>query len=245
MKKYAVIWCSPVAGDVTLQARISAAFSREDEQWDVLHPESEGFLASALDYSGLVISGSPKSVVHDADTPLVRNLLACIRAADGKGDIPVIGLCFGAQAIGAALGGRVEKNPSGQFKLGVDRLNWSEQARALLDESITAAPAALVQSHGECVASLPADSVRLAGSATIPNEVFLVKQRFLGIQGHPEVDSALLRQKFMAYHRRLFDDVQWARVERESRQPVEPAPVIALGRRLLDQGRLFQHGAGA
>ncbi|MBB5542438.1 type 1 glutamine amidotransferase [Paraburkholderia fungorum] len=245
MKKYAVIWCTNFPEDEPLKARMIAAFSRENEQWDLLRPESDDFLERVFNYAGHVISGSPQSVVDDADTPLVRNLLEFIRAADSRGDIPVIGLCFGSQAIAAALGGRVERNPSGRFKLGVDRLNWSEEAHALLGDSIAAVPSVLVQSHGECVASLPPDSVHLASSETILNEVFLVKDQFLGIQGHPEVDSLFLQQKFMVYHRSLFDEVQWERVECESKQPLEPARVIALGRRLLDEGRLSKHGAEA
>lgn len=62
--------------------------------------------------------------------------------------------------------------------------------------------------------------------------------QFLGIQGHPEVDRQFLQQKFMAYHRALFDDDEWVRVQQESQQALYPERVIALGRRLLDAGRL-------
>nr|ACO92657.1 amino group transfer protein [Burkholderia sp. JS667] len=238
MKKYAVIWCSEVSDDVELQEKMISAFGRKGEQWDILHPAREGFLERAFDYAGHVISGSPKSVVDDADTPLVRNLLALLRAAAQRGGVPVVGLCFGSQAIAAALGGEVQRNPSGEFKLGVDRLDWSAQALALFGPQIASGPTVLVQSHGECVARLPAGGAALASSQTISHEVFLVDGQFLGIQGHPEVDRQFLRQKFMAYHRALFDDAQWERVQQEAQQTLHPALVIALGRRLLDEGRL-------
>ena len=238
MKKYAVIWCSDVPGDEELQEKMVSAFGREDEQWDILHPARLDFLERAFDYAGHVISGSPKSVVDDADAPLVRNLLAFLCSAAQRGGVPVVGLCFGSQAIAAALGGQVERNPSGYFKLGVDRLGWSEQALALFGPQIASDPTVLVQSHGECVGRLPEGSVALASSQTIPYEVFLVNGQFLGIQGHPEVDSQFLQQKFMAYHRELFDDAQWEHVQHESQQALHPALVIALGRRLLDEGCL-------
>ncbi|WP_439586896.1 type 1 glutamine amidotransferase [Hydrogenophaga sp.] len=238
MKKYAVIWCTDVSGDVELQGKMISTFGRENEQWEILYPAQEQFLERAFGYAGYVISGSPMSVVEDADTPLVRNLLAFVRAAAQRGDVPVVGLCFGSQAIAAALGGQVQRNPSGEFKLGVDRLDWSNQALALFGPQIASDRTVLVQSHGECVSRLPAGGVALASSKSIPHEVFLVNGQLLGIQGHPEVDRQFLQQNFMAYHRALFDDAQWERVQHEAQQALDPALAIALGRRLLDDGCL-------
>ena len=236
MKKYAVIWCADAPGDEEWQGKIISTFGRKDEQWDVLHPARGNFLEQAAGYAGYVISGSPQSVVDDAQTPLVRNLIAFLQAQ--RGDAPVVGLCFGSQAIAAALGGQVGKNPSGRFKLGVDQLQWGAQAQALIGAQGGGGPTSLVQSHGECVTRLPPEAVALASSATIAHEVFLVDGRFLGIQGHPEVDRRFLQEKFMAYHRALFDDEQWVCVQEESQQPLDADRVIALGRRLLDAGRL-------
>lgn len=238
MKKFAIVWCVQGTGDDVLQSRMVSEFGKEGETWDILRPEDADFLERVFDYSGCIISGSPKSVVDDMQDPMVKNLLAFIRTAHEKTDMAVIGLCFGSQAIAAALGGRVGRNPSGQFKLGVDPLHWTEAARERLGTALGQAPTVVVESHGECVTALPAQGVCLASSATCPNEVFVVDGRFLGIQGHPEADREFLQQKFMAYHRSFFDDAQWARVEWESRQALSPEPVIALGRRLLEEGRL-------
>nr|AAO38207.1 amino group transfer protein [Delftia acidovorans] len=237
-KKYAVLWCTEVPGDEILQEKMIATFGRAGEQWDVLEPARDGFLERAMGYDGYVISGSPMSVVDDADSLLVSNLLALIRRVSDEAGSPLIGLCFGSQAIAAALGGRVARNPSGRFKLGVEALRWDPVAVELLGAALAQAPSVLVQSHGECVAALPPGSVLLASSQTIPHEVFLVQGRILGIQGHPEVDRQFLKDKFMAYHRALFDDEQWAHVEQEASQPLSPDAVIALGRRLLDEGAL-------
>lgn len=245
MKRYAVIWCVDAPGADGLQQSMISAFGRDTECWEILRPDRPDFMDRAFGYAGYLISGSPKSVIDDADSLLVQNLLAFLRANAERGGAPVIGLCFGSQAIAAALGGRVERNPSGQFRLGVDRLDWSEEARPLTGRETGAAPTVLVQSHGESVTELPAGSVLLASSTASRHEVFLVRERFLGIQGHPEVDNAFLQQTFMAYHRDLFDDAQWARVQHESQQPLHPDRVIALGRQLLDEGHLRPAAAGA
>jgi GMP synthase-like glutamine amidotransferase len=88
------------------------------------------------------------------------------------------------------------------------------------------------------VLELPPHAEILASSSTVPHEIFLIHHRFLGVQGHPEVDREGLREGFMPLHRALFDAERWQIVEQESRQPVERDAVIALGRRLLSNGYL-------
>jgi len=85
---------------------------------------------------------------------------------------------------------------------------------------------------------LPPGSELLAASPSAVAEIFLVQRRFLGIQGHPELDNLLLRQAFLPLHRRQFDDEAWLKVEHEAQQPLHPEPVTALGRRLLIEGSL-------
>ena len=212
-------------------------FRREGEDWEVLSPGDHGFLDKAGAHDGYVVSGSEKSVVDDAATPFVSNLLAFLSAVKTQSSSPVLGICFGAQALAAALGGKVDRNPDRSFRLGVEPLQW---AAGIDVERWPEAgmPSALVASHGECVTQLPADSTPLAGSATIGHEIFLLGDRCLGVQGHPEIDSRMLTETFMQFHRSMFDDTQWAAIEQESRSPVHRDAVLALGRRLLHDGRL-------
>ena len=60
----------------------------------------------ALDGVDHVIVLGAVSSVNDPD-PWIAEELAWLRAADAAG-VPVLGICFGAQALCAALGGRVE-----------------------------------------------------------------------------------------------------------------------------------------
>lgn len=225
-----------------MKQRFFQAFGGPGDQWDVFVPTEEDFLARAADHDGYVISGSLKSVVDDADTPFVGNVLGLIRKIHERATAPIVGVCFGSQAVAAALGGRVGKNPSGIFKLGVDRLDWASAGGWANWPETESAPV-IVKSHGECVLQLPEGSTRLASSKTIDNEVFLIGDRILGIQGHPEVDNQGLQNGFMPVHRPIFDDAQWVQVERESRQPLHSKPLIALARRLLADGTLAQSPA--
>ncbi len=237
MKKIALIWCSDVSGDEPLRDSIKQTFHSEGEQWEILSPNEETFLTQALHYDGYVISGSPKSVVEDAESLLVKNLLALIRWVQRHSLAPMIGLCFGSQAIAVALGGVVENISGAGFRLGVDSLTWNEAVDSSRWPEICS-PAVLVKSHGQCVSLLPSDSINLASSKTTRNEVFLIADRFLGIQGHPETNNELMQQGFMPYHRSMFDDEQWLDIERESKQTLHIEPLVSLGRRLLLEGSL-------
>jgi GMP synthase (glutamine-hydrolysing) len=234
MKKLALIWCLSAPEDEPLKTEIIDSFGSENN-WDVLSPDDDVFLSKAVGYDGYVISGSPRSVVDDAETQFVKNVLTLIREVRDTSASPIVGICFGAQSLATALGGKVGRNPGGVFKLGVDSLTWTGPAQRWAE---TSKFAVLVQSHGECVLELPPDSVHLASSATISHEIFLTHGRFLGVQGHPEADNALLRH-FMTYHRSHFDADAWQAIEREADQPLSREPVIALGRRLIGEGTLL------
>jgi GMP synthase-like glutamine amidotransferase len=232
MKKIAFICCADGGPGSLIET-----FRSEGERWDKLMPDVHGFACDARGYDGYVISGSPKSVNDDRATPMVGNVLALIRDVYMNSNAPMLGVCFGAQAIATAFGGRVGLNPGGHFKLGVDELIWAEgMDHARLPERLR--PSTLVESHGECVIELPPDSELLASSSTSPHEIFLVSNRFLGVQGHPEVDYTGLRKTFMPWHRKSFDARQWQVVEDESKRPIEPTAVVGLGRRLLADGYL-------
>ena len=237
MKKIALIWCGDIPGEKSLSESIERALRSDGQRWDILSPNDKDFLARAPHYEGYVISGSPKSVIEDAESPFVKKLFIFIREVYEHSLSPIIGLCFGSQAIAVALGGKVKRNLGGHFKLGVESLTWNATADSSRWPETTL-PAVLVKSHGECVSLLPRGSIQLASSITTENEIFLIDERFLGIQGHPEANNHLLRQGFMPYYESMFDNEQWLVIERESKQELHSQPVLDLGRRLLNRGRL-------
>ena len=236
MKRYALVWCSEVAA-ADYREYMVGQFRKGSETWNVLTPSDPDLVAKALEYDGFIISGSEKSVVDDAETEFVSRLLAFLKEVESRTSVPVVGICFGAQALGVALGGEVGRNPDRSFRLGVESLEWTNHAERL-PELGSAQACTVVQSHGECVTRLPRSSTLLAGSKTIPHEVFLVGDRFLAVQGHPEIDSQLLKEYFMPLHRSMFDENSWQQVQKESELQVHREPILALARRLLEQGRI-------
>ena len=91
--------------DVDTAGFIAEAFEARGASLDVHLFPDDGPLPGIGGADHIVVMGSVSSV-NDPD-PWIAEELDWIRAADQAG-VPVLGICFGAQALCAALGGRVE-----------------------------------------------------------------------------------------------------------------------------------------
>ncbi|KAH2775473.1 hypothetical protein KXW38_002024, partial [Aspergillus fumigatus] len=78
----------PTAEFKRMKNGIMQAFG-PDDHWDVLTPDDDDFLDAVGRYDGYVISGSARSVIDDAETPFVKNLLALIRGVRDKSSSPM------------------------------------------------------------------------------------------------------------------------------------------------------------
>lgn len=130
--------------------------------------------------------GGPMSARDAAELPWIaaeQELLAALH----EQKTPILGVCLGAQQIGAALGGSVERSPEreiGWFPIQADP-RWS----AFIDAPT---PPAVLHWHGEMVRP-PAGSIPLATSAGCPQQgFFFADQPTLGLQFHVEMDPRSL-----------------------------------------------------
>ncbi len=133
----------------------------------------------ALDGADHVIVLGAVSSVNDPD-PWIAEELAWLRAADAAG-VPVLGICFGAQALCAALGGRVEA-------MAGKEVGWFAVESA--DEDAVPAGPWLEFHNDRCL--LPADATVLARNDAAV-QAFRIG-RHLAVQFHPEVDGPQLKR---------------------------------------------------
>jgi len=123
----------------------------------------------------LILSGGPASVYAQGAPKLRRELLEL--------DVPVLGICYGMQAMVRELGGRVEGAEVGEF--GRSLLSVLEHGRLLAG---TPAEQTCWMSHRDTVFEPPPGIVALASSSESPVAAFESAERGLyGIQFHPEV----------------------------------------------------------
>lgn len=126
--------------------------------------------------AGLVLSGGPASVYSDGAPELRTELLEL--------GVPVLGICYGMQAMVQALGGRVEGAEAGEF--GRTELTLAGNGGRLLD-GLPAEQQAWM-SHRDSVFEPPPGFAALASSPGSPVAACESVERGLyGIQFHPEV----------------------------------------------------------
>ncbi len=128
-------------------------------------------------------TGSRQSVYDPL--PWIGELTAFVRSLY-EHTIPYVGICFGHQVLGAAMGAPVAKSDQG-WCVGVHTFRCHAQPSWMQPG---AASFNLLMSCQDQVQALPADSLLLAGNEACPIGAFQTGTCMLGIQGHPEFPAA-------------------------------------------------------
>ena len=123
----------------------------------------------------VILSGGPETVTG-ADTPRIPD---AVFAAG----VPVLGICYGMQAMAAQLGGRVAGHSHSEFghaKMHVRKTGALFQG---LNKTLN-----VWMSHGDRVTALPPGFELMASSANAPIAAMAAPgRRLFGVQFHPEV----------------------------------------------------------
>ncbi|MBA2407484.1 MAG: glutamine-hydrolyzing GMP synthase [Chitinophagales bacterium] len=128
---------------------------------------------------GIILSGSPFSV-HDSAFPDI-NLNGLI------GEVPIMGVCYGAQLIAKKLGGHVMRSQKREY--GRAFINKIKNNDRLLNEVQDGSQ--IWMSHGDTITELPQGFELIANSSNIEIAAYTITSLFrlpvYGLQFHPEV----------------------------------------------------------
>lgn len=147
-------------------------------------------LPDAGGWDGVLITGSPLSIRDEAAWMLEMGRWSVDIARAGT---PVFGICFGHQAIGEVLGGRVGLNPNG-LEVGAIEVTLTEAGRA--DPLFAGLPdvIAVQATHTDILVAPPVgEGVRLlGGNASTEWQAFAFGEHLRAVQFHPEVTAGIM-----------------------------------------------------
>ncbi|MBI4233662.1 MAG: glutamine-hydrolyzing GMP synthase, partial [Chloroflexi bacterium] len=128
-----------------------------------------------LKVKGFILSGGPASV-YDEGAPLISPHVLASR-------VPILGICYGMQALAYQLGGKVA--PGAKREYGHAVLHQNAADHPLFRNLPTSMP--VWMSHGDQVTELPSGFRALAFTESSPNAVIGNEAGLVGLQFHPEV----------------------------------------------------------
>ncbi|XXG99384.1 hypothetical protein Hte_005721 [Hypoxylon texense] len=135
----------------------------------------------------VLISGSKYSA-YENDEWIVR-LVQYTRRCLETGRVRVVGVCFGHQIVGRALGAEVARNVRG-WEISVTQCELSDEGKKIFGlEKL-----AIHQMHRDAVFTLPPGAVALARTDVCAIQSMYAPGRFLTVQGHPEFTADMVSE---------------------------------------------------
>src|SRR5215217_1178884 len=138
----------------------------------------------AIQPKGFILSGGPKSV-YEEGAPYIQDFIF-------KTGLPILGICYGMQALTHALGGQVDSS--------VQREYGPAEIEALVPDSLVSNLSKVWMSHGDRITKLPDGFIALAASGNSPFAAMGdMKRKYFGVQFHPEVHHTPNGEKLLKY----------------------------------------------
>lgn len=169
-------------------AQIAQWAHSRGHHWQGTHFYAADDLPALSDIDALIVMGGPMGVNDEALYPWLRSEKAFLAAAIAQ-NIPILGICLGAQLLAQVLGANVMAGTTKE-------IGWYpiELTPAAQDHPwFRGWPSSLTVFHWHSdTFSLPAAAIPLATSAVCRQQGFLWQDRVLGLQFHLEVTPATI-----------------------------------------------------
>ncbi len=144
------------------------------------------FPKSASEHEAWIITGSKYSVYDEIEwITQLKDFVRDIANADKY----CIGVCFGHQTLGEAMGGKVLKSPMG-WCVGTHQFEITE-SKVWMIPSLPKAN--LLMSCQDQIQVLPPNSKVIAKAPKCPVGIIQIGSKMLGIQGHPEFSTEYVK----------------------------------------------------
>lgn len=155
-------------------AQLIARRVREAQVYCELFPwDAPAEQVLALNPKGVILSGGPRSV-YEPNAPFIPRYVL-------DSALPILGICYGMQALAHALGGKVDASAAREY-------GPAEVETVSPNPLLPEGRFPVWMSHGDRITQLPAGFQVLARSANSPIAAMGdLERRYFGVQFHPEV----------------------------------------------------------
>lgn len=153
---------------------------REAGVYCEIHPfDMPSAFISEFAPSGVILSGGPETVT-EGDAPRIPDAVFAL-------GVPVLGICYGMQAMAEQLGGTVEASSVREFGHAVIQLNSNSELLSAVNGG-AGGELQVWMSHGDKVIDVPAGFIVTASTPSAPvASMECIEKRYYGVQFHPEV----------------------------------------------------------
>ena len=163
------------------------------------------------DLAGSVLFGGAHNLDEMERYPFLRDEIAWIHACLNH-DIPILGICLGAQLIASALGAKVAPMADGKCEFGYYPVTPTAHGRSWMPQPLYVSQAHFYQFE------LPAGATLLAGGEQCANQAFCYGRRIYAVQFHPEVTPEIFQR---------WQDSDWAFFDSPGAQTREQQNTLA------------------
>jgi GMP synthase-like glutamine amidotransferase len=180
------------------------------------------------DVDALLITGSRHTAWHEDQW--IKDLVEYTRKAIEGGRVRVLGICFGHQIVGRAMGAKVAKNPKG-WEVAVTKFELTPKGKEVLGLGADRDQVSIQQMHTDAVLTVPAGAQLLGFNSECEVQGLYIPGRYLTVQGHPEFTEDIITEILVNRHKvGIFPDDVFS--EAMIRAPVHHDG-IAIGRAFL------------
>ncbi len=138
-------------------------------------------------YAAVIVFGGPQSANDDNDSA-IRSELTWLEKSAIVSDVPLLGICLGAQQIARVLGANVGPHPEGLVEIGYWPVSPTVDAGCFLER-----PTIFYQWHSETF-EIPVGAQHLAQNDTFSGQAFVYDDSVYGIEFHPEITREMIQR---------------------------------------------------
>ncbi|KAI9732379.1 MAG: hypothetical protein M1834_001587 [Cirrosporium novae-zelandiae] len=183
--------------DVLGREGLSSKKGLEISRWDVVY---EQVYPEIGEIDAVLITGSKHNSFDDE--PWILKLVEFIKEILAQDRVRIVGVCFGHQILGRALGAKVARSEVG-WETSVCGVDLTEKGKEVfgLDKL------SLHQMHRDIVYEYPEGVQDLGESDRCKVQAMYVPRKFISVQGHPEFNGEIMNELLESRHAQgIFDD---------------------------------------